>query len=219
MQIRSWNSWRRYRSSCCAWGQRISADQGAGPKAAGGLLNPENGMACPVCTVVKVVCAQKSPVVTGTTGLLFLRGERPSASGTAACWVCQPTPRHPAALFHLGDAGPHFRQLGVQLEEYSWSSGSSSSENRVHRHSRFTQGAVDTFIGMDHQEIRPFVETVHRANFHSPCVLQLIQSSLTTNVIRTTPLEMFPSFQGRPSRVARRGRPVRATVYLHKVGI
>ena len=47
--------------------------------------------------------------------------------------------------------------------------------------------------------------------------LQLIQSSPTTNVIRTTPLEMFPSFQGRPSRVARRGRPVRATVYLHKV--
>jgi hypothetical protein len=40
-------------------------------------------------------------------------------------------------------------------------------KDRLYRAFRHTQGAIDTLIRIDHQKIRPFVETVHRADFHT----------------------------------------------------
>src|SRR5690606_3187825 len=45
--------------------------------------------------------------------------------------------------------------------------------NRVHRALRLAQGAVDAFLGVDHEEIGPLVEAVHRAHLDAVGVLAL----------------------------------------------
>ena len=42
--------------------------------------------------------------------------------------------------------------------------------DRIGRAFRFTQGAVDTLVGMDDEHVRAFVETIHGANFNTVSV-------------------------------------------------
>jgi hypothetical protein len=71
-------------------------------------------------------------------------------------------------ILHLGDAGPDFGELRVQLQEdllvfRQFVLG----EDSVNRALRLTQSAVDTFVRVNHQEIGALVKTVHRAYFHA----------------------------------------------------
>jgi hypothetical protein len=52
---------------------------------------------------------------------------------------------------------------------------------------RFAQGAVDAFLGVDHQEVRAFVKTVHRADFDAVGVFALdavVQDDIGHGVLR-----------------------------------
>jgi hypothetical protein len=65
---------------------------------------------------------------------------------------------------HLGDNRPDLTELGIQLEEMLLILGQLIlGIYGVHRALGFAQTAVDTFLGIDYQKIRPFMEAVYRA--------------------------------------------------------
>ena len=77
-------------------------------------------------------------------------------------------------IFALSDIRPDFRQLDVQLNEFlHFCRDFVLGENSDGRALWFTQGAVDALIRVDNQEVRAFVEAVHRTHFDAVGVLAL----------------------------------------------
>lgn len=73
---------------------------------------------------------------------------------------------------HLRYIRPDFRELGIQGQElllifWQFVFGVDCVDGAL----RLTQGAVDTLIGMDDQEIGAFIETVYWTYFHTVGVL------------------------------------------------
>lgn len=68
-------------------------------------------------------------------------------------------------VFHFIDDRPLFGQLGVQCNEILHVRRDIFlGHDGVHRTLRFTQGAINTFIRIDHQHVGAFMETIHRAD-------------------------------------------------------
>eukprot|EP01133_Synstelium_polycarpum_P006113 gene6113-7081_t len=77
-------------------------------------------------------------------------------------------------VFALSDIRPDFRQLNVQLNKFlHLCRDFVLGENSDGRAFWFTQGAVNALVRVDDQEIRAFVEAVHRTHFYAVGVLAL----------------------------------------------
>jgi hypothetical protein len=71
-------------------------------------------------------------------------------------------------FFFLGDIGPNLCEFGVEFQEGFLVFGQLVFRvNGVHRAFGFAQGAVDTLVWVDHQEVGAFVEAVNRAYFYA----------------------------------------------------
>jgi len=71
-------------------------------------------------------------------------------------------------VFHFSDQRPDFSQFRVQCREVLLTFRQFVlGVNRIGRAFRFAQGAIDTFVGIDDQEIGTFVKAVDRANVHA----------------------------------------------------
>ena len=71
-------------------------------------------------------------------------------------------------VFLLDDGLPQFRQFGVEREKVMLLGGQIVlGENSFGGTFGDAQCAVDTFVGIDHQEIRAFAETIHGTDIHA----------------------------------------------------
>tara|TARA_B100000446_G_scaffold76096_3_gene72097 strand:+ start:63537 stop:63818 length:282 start_codon:yes stop_codon:yes gene_type:complete len=69
-------------------------------------------------------------------------------------------------FFLLGNIGPNFSELGVELDVNLLSCGYFVfGEDGIYRAFRLTQGTVDALVWVDNQEVRAFVEAVYWAYF------------------------------------------------------
>ena len=77
-------------------------------------------------------------------------------------------------LFDLADRGPCFRELCIQFEVFLILIRKVVfGLYRVHGALRFAKRAVDAFIRVDDQHVRPLVETIDGAHFNAISVLAL----------------------------------------------
>jgi hypothetical protein len=75
---------------------------------------------------------------------------------------------------HFSNIGPYFGELGIELKENLLVFGQLIfRENGIYRAFWFAQRAVNAFVWVYNQEIRAFIKTVYRANFHTVCVFAL----------------------------------------------
>jgi len=71
-------------------------------------------------------------------------------------------------ILALGDVWPDFRQFGVQLDEVLHPGRDFVfREDGLRRAFRLAQCAVNALVRVDDQEVRAFVEAVHRTDFHA----------------------------------------------------
>ena len=71
-------------------------------------------------------------------------------------------------VFLFSDIRPHIGKFGIELEKHFLTCGDLIfGVNSIGRAFWFTESAVDTFIRVNHQEIRALVKAVHRAHFHT----------------------------------------------------
>ena len=77
-------------------------------------------------------------------------------------------------IFTSGQHRPLLRKLGIQRDEFLLAAGHVFFRiDRIDWAFWLTQGAVDAFVRIDHQEIRAFVEAVHRAHLDTVGVFAL----------------------------------------------
>src|SRR5690606_9389543 len=77
-------------------------------------------------------------------------------------------------LLRLRENRPLLRELSVQLEEVLLTRGHVVfRDDRLDRAFRLAERAVDAFLGVDDEHVRPFVETVDRTDLDTVRVLAL----------------------------------------------
>jgi hypothetical protein len=94
-------------------------------------------------------------------------------------------------VLHLGDVGPDFGEFRIQLQEYLLVFGQFVfRENGVNWTLWLTQGAVDTLVRVNNQEVGAFVKTVYGANFHAIRVFT-VDTIFTNNECHSNIASMF----------------------------
>src|SRR6266849_4180188 len=109
--------------------------------------------------------------------------DRPWASFSIPCLALQmlelvlhvlPLVGVPGCGLHVGDDGPDPGKLGVQHGELLVLLGHVFlGQNRVHRALGDAHGAIDAFVRVDHQHVRPLVEAIDGADIDAVGVLAL----------------------------------------------
>ena len=69
------------------------------------------------------------------------------------------------------DNGPNFGIFCVNREPFAVGVILCVGDDRINRTFRLTDAAIDTFIGVDDEEVFAFIEAIHRADFNTVCEL------------------------------------------------